>query len=1368
MSTQVGNTTKVFGRNYNISVSNVGGDEILSSSVLRENTIIIDSRIDRNFEDIGTYAMFITDSDGKAVRLTYTIQPGNGLYVDEADHDKLKMRIDGISIMANDGDELYVNRNNIIDNNTLLSTGGKIRVETTSLLRATSSSVGVVKGDEHTITVSGGSMSVITYNLDTVDDESNRDGIMCHSSEMNRTIEAIDGKLNVLTQNLDKADDDTFGVIKTDGITTMADDNGKLSVITSGLEDAHYAQKGIVCGDGLTAVAVDGVLSVLTHNLEPADSDNYGVVMIDGYSLVTSKNNGKLEVYRYPEIEALLETNNPEHEIFRRDIEDLKNRVSKLETTHQQEIIDFFIPVGEQTTILPEPVFDKKTWQIAERYTDRKTISFQIKSNCKFNINVEYKENTNDYGQVTLLNVQESSSVTIPANDLANTIFEATGNTVQTINFTFEVKNYDKDNNQSCENTQVIVTATSINDAAIKQTSFHIFKCWNNLAYGEDKPVYDDPEVFIEGESYWVVYPKTAYLQLYDSATESQTAYLQYNSTSSKNYYFNTYVYAAYTYYNPIEMKYNEPKHYWLNQSSTSEAGDYKVTVTTSSADTSWVSATITTSYSTTRKFNVLQVKSTKPITTTSRTANITVALSPSTESQATIPELPELTDTISTESVESLINSTENVMKTIGNNIRNINVGEKIVKNASLSTSLNTNPESITFTYYKIKNDIEELSKPGGLLSELNKKYNEVSNDESLLTDITEHNKYSTLKQQVTQTANKIIKEYGVARQITNKISDISSDTLPKQLEFKYTELLNATNAEIFVKATISPEKSGITFTMTRNASSYVVNDKWSFTPKYIFINKNGDVVDASGNNTTKEYSADAMYPGTAITYTKDYYTSQIEEARTGQEVTENVNYSYYKIVTISASTNDRHSLWGIGNGHKDEGIAYWGSYDPDPKNNSHTLSSIDDDLYLIFKLTGQDAKYNKNQKYSFYSLNLRSKTNGYTKAFEQADTIEFMGISGTWLADPDQKINTASYGVTVKKESTIYILKNVARTSATKECKQSAEAEKTLLNTCSREYFTSHQTTLVANYETKTSQVASSIAGIKITEIKLNPTNPFVGSEPVITSEVSGSWNTSSSSGSSSSGSSSSGSSSSGSSTGNYTFGGAVLSNVYIERWDDIEMTLRFTIRGGTGTNIPNDTTIIEASSSTGPTKITLLQGANSYDSTMFYNNKSVTISNWTSNSCTVTYRLYNNYSLYETGSMDLEETMYNKSLQKLQRYYTDMSIRASINVNFRSRNMTYQQQPYLTSISGVKVFFAITTNSISVGKRFETSTSSMGVQLNFSGTYETGASQSVNIVNAIYNSTTTTSNTTRTSGGGGTSGNLYYTNGVGNTIY
>ena len=42
-------------------------------------SLIISSPLDKSENDIGIYSLFAVDNDGKAVRLTYTIQEGNGI-----------------------------------------------------------------------------------------------------------------------------------------------------------------------------------------------------------------------------------------------------------------------------------------------------------------------------------------------------------------------------------------------------------------------------------------------------------------------------------------------------------------------------------------------------------------------------------------------------------------------------------------------------------------------------------------------------------------------------------------------------------------------------------------------------------------------------------------------------------------------------------------------------------------------------------------------------------------------------------------------------------------------------------------------------------------------------------------------------------------------------------------------------------------------------------------------------------------------------------------------------------------------------------------------------------------------------------------
>ncbi len=92
-------------------------------------------------------------------------------------------------------------------------------------------------------------------------------GIVRHSSEMFRTIEAVDGKLNVLTYNLDHASYESFGIAKGDE-ETINEQKGVFIVNTEGVKHAEESTYGIVRSDGKTISINDGEIKVNTGNLE--------------------------------------------------------------------------------------------------------------------------------------------------------------------------------------------------------------------------------------------------------------------------------------------------------------------------------------------------------------------------------------------------------------------------------------------------------------------------------------------------------------------------------------------------------------------------------------------------------------------------------------------------------------------------------------------------------------------------------------------------------------------------------------------------------------------------------------------------------------------------------------------------------------------------------------------------------------------------------------------------------------------------------------------------------------------------------------------------------------------------------------------
>ena len=302
-NTQLGKTTQNYGKRYSIVSTHLSGPQILESSDLISNALIVSSPTLENGEDLvgfqTSHSLFFTDYNGAAARLTYSIMPGNGLVVNacnwpwdaddkpytvdtltfEIDHDSLKTT-------SNKG-QLYVSKPDIIDNYTLMvhqefgTPHSYIGVITANLEKATDVKYGITRGDNITISANNGILNVNTYNLDYADDTNNIAGIVRPNPDTPenayiRTIEAMDGVLRVITTNLDRANEFNVGVVQPDFVTTSTDENGLLSVLTNGLEYATETSYGIIRPDNHTIQIREnqpGVLYANAENMTPAYVD---------------------------------------------------------------------------------------------------------------------------------------------------------------------------------------------------------------------------------------------------------------------------------------------------------------------------------------------------------------------------------------------------------------------------------------------------------------------------------------------------------------------------------------------------------------------------------------------------------------------------------------------------------------------------------------------------------------------------------------------------------------------------------------------------------------------------------------------------------------------------------------------------------------------------------------------------------------------------------------------------------------------------------------------------------------------------------------------------------------------------------------
>ena len=293
--TDIGNVKKSYGKQFIIAVANTTGDIIMKSLGLPPLTLIISAPINEDGEDLGIYSMFITDSDGRPIRLTYNIQKGNGINVDG---DIVSFEIDDRYIKTDEDGLLYFDLGALVDSFTMTSSE-TISVNTQTLDRATSYSIGTIKIDNNTVKSNNGILYVETDNL-IIGSDFNL-GIV---KSDNNTIDISDGKISVITENLTHASEKEYGVSICDGKTIVAKD-GKYSVNTENLAISSKNASGISKPDNKTIKSENGVYRVDTENIQHASFKNYGTIRVDGISLTSE--NGIIEIPKYTEFLDKLE-----------------------------------------------------------------------------------------------------------------------------------------------------------------------------------------------------------------------------------------------------------------------------------------------------------------------------------------------------------------------------------------------------------------------------------------------------------------------------------------------------------------------------------------------------------------------------------------------------------------------------------------------------------------------------------------------------------------------------------------------------------------------------------------------------------------------------------------------------------------------------------------------------------------------------------------------------------------------------------------------------------------------------------------------------------------------------------------------------
>lgn len=529
---KLGNVQESYGKQFMIAVANTYGENVLASTSLPKNTLIISSPVDSNGNDIGTYNMIITDNFGNPVRLTYTIQQGNGLSVDNSNTDILKLNIDSNTLKTNEYGELTINKKNVFDGNTIvINENNKVEVNTNNLTNASLNTLGVVKIDNNTIkTTTAGQIYVDTENLDRAND--NQYGIVI--SDNNTVHINSNGVLSVNTQNLNKATTTSFGVVKLDGKTIQSKNNA-IYVSTEDLTKVTSSNVGVAKVDGTTLTAVSGVISVNLNALTHASKDRYGLVKYNESIVV---NDGIASVKDYDKILSKIE----DEKILLAELQNSVNRLqdSILNNSLKASAGIYSFSCNDTTiTNLIRPEYKEEPVKMKTQHV---YVSTNIVTDCDFNISVLYENNETPAVELSQINYNDEFSY--QGFDGLLKVFPSTNMKQKRIVFLFDCKNFKASTGKYEKTTKITITITSTKNKVIKKSLLYSVVRYNSDYLIETKDTANpiDKLVFIpvQSESAWLenvkVNPRRGYRSSSDKlSTNKKTTKQPIKTTKLKN-----------------------------------------------------------------------------------------------------------------------------------------------------------------------------------------------------------------------------------------------------------------------------------------------------------------------------------------------------------------------------------------------------------------------------------------------------------------------------------------------------------------------------------------------------------------------------------------------------------------------------------------------------------------------------------------------------------------------------------------------------------------------------------------------------------------------------------------------------------------
>ena len=488
-----------YGESFSVSIANTYSFNVLynSNTSLPHNSIIVSSNVDDNNEDTGTYSLIITDNYGSPVRLTYTIEEGNGLYYSVED-DHLSLNIDNDTIIYNKETGLSINLENHIPSIFSIENDDRIYINEDKLPVSSKNTLGITYIDEKTILSDDGNIYVNTSNLIYANNSTNEYGIVIGDGE---TIFIDNGKINLNVNSLSLASNSTFGLSKGDEHTIHSTD-GVLSVITENLEKATNDKYGIAKIDGKKIILdSDYKITVNENDLDIATSDKYGVAIIDGKTL-NINDNDILSIKEYDNILDSINKYNNIYNQYKKKLEDYIEYLSEGNVLLKNKNILLFA-VNETSTVELDKPSDNE--EVINMPLQTVSAVFDIITTCDFILNIDFEEGTNEFPTVDVLDVNYNDEITYSKTEALdpNTIYKSTKGELKKFIVRFSAKNFKNTVRHDYVVTSIKLTISSSEDHNKYLDQKYSIVRYNSIPHEEEYEIVEEFYVLVADSVYW-------------------------------------------------------------------------------------------------------------------------------------------------------------------------------------------------------------------------------------------------------------------------------------------------------------------------------------------------------------------------------------------------------------------------------------------------------------------------------------------------------------------------------------------------------------------------------------------------------------------------------------------------------------------------------------------------------------------------------------------------------------------------------------------------------------------------------------------------------------------------------------------------